>query len=52
MKGLMFLGAGSVLHGAGTKDLERLGGVMQAHAEDGIARCVARRRWRSRACRR
>jgi formate hydrogenlyase subunit 3/multisubunit Na+/H+ antiporter MnhD subunit len=29
MKGLLFLGAGSVLHGAGTKDLERLGGVMK-----------------------
>jgi hydrogenase-4 component B len=29
MKGLMFLAAGSVLHGTGTKDLERLGGVMK-----------------------
>jgi hydrogenase-4 component B len=29
MKGLMFLAAGSVLHGSGTKDLERLGGVLQ-----------------------
>jgi hydrogenase-4 component B len=28
MKGLMFLGAGSVLHGAGTKDVERLGGLL------------------------
>jgi formate hydrogenlyase subunit 3/multisubunit Na+/H+ antiporter MnhD subunit len=28
MKGLLFLCAGSVLHGAGTRDLERLGGVM------------------------
>jgi formate hydrogenlyase subunit 3/multisubunit Na+/H+ antiporter MnhD subunit len=28
MKGLMFLTAGSVLHGTGTRDLERLGGVM------------------------
>lgn len=27
MKGLMFLGAGSLLHGAGTKDIERLGGL-------------------------
>jgi formate hydrogenlyase subunit 3/multisubunit Na+/H+ antiporter MnhD subunit len=27
MKGLMFMGAGSVLHGAGTKDMERLGGL-------------------------
>jgi formate hydrogenlyase subunit 3/multisubunit Na+/H+ antiporter MnhD subunit len=29
MKGLMFLSAGSVLHGAGTKDIERLGGLMK-----------------------
>lgn len=29
MKGLLFLGAGSVLHGAGTKDIERLGGLMR-----------------------
>ena len=29
MKGLMFLSAGSVLHGSGTKDLEHLGGVMK-----------------------
>ena len=29
MKGLMFLGAGSILHGAGTKDLERLGGILK-----------------------
>jgi hydrogenase-4 component B len=29
MKGLMFLGAGSVLHGAHTKDLDRLGGVIK-----------------------
>ena len=27
MKGLLFLGAGSVLHGAGTRDLEKLGGL-------------------------
>lgn len=27
MKGLMFLGAGSLLHGAGTRDLEQLGGL-------------------------
>ena len=26
-KGLLFLGAGSVLHGTGTKDMERLGGL-------------------------
>jgi len=29
MKGLMFLAAGSVMHGSGTKDLERLGGVLR-----------------------
>ena len=29
MKGLMFLGAGSVLHGAHTKDIERLGGLLR-----------------------
>jgi len=29
MKGLMFLAAGSVVHASGTKDLERLGGLMQ-----------------------
>ena len=29
MKGLLFLGSGSVLHGAGTKDLERLGGILR-----------------------
>ena len=28
MKGLMFLGAGSLLHGAGTRDLERMGGLL------------------------
>ncbi|HEX9640375.1 MAG TPA: proton-conducting transporter membrane subunit [Candidatus Krumholzibacteria bacterium] len=28
MKGLMFLGAGSVLHSTGTKDVERLGGLL------------------------
>lgn len=29
MKSLMFLAAGSVLHGTGTRDLEHLGGLMQ-----------------------
>jgi hydrogenase-4 component B len=29
MKGLMFLAAGSVLHGTGTKDIEKLGGLMK-----------------------
>lgn len=29
MKGLMFLGAGSLLHGAGTRDLEQMGGLVK-----------------------
>ncbi len=29
MKGLMFLAAGSALHGSGTKDLEKLGGLLK-----------------------
>jgi hydrogenase-4 component B len=29
MKGLMFFAAGSVLHGAGTKDMEKLGGLLK-----------------------
>jgi formate hydrogenlyase subunit 3/multisubunit Na+/H+ antiporter MnhD subunit len=29
MKGLLFLAAGSVLHGTGTKDMEQLGGLMK-----------------------
>lgn len=29
MKGLMFLSAGSVLHGTGTRDMEKLGGLMK-----------------------
>ncbi len=29
MKGLMFLAAGSVVHGTGTRDMERLGGLMR-----------------------
>lgn len=29
MKGLLFLGAGAVLHATGTKDLEKLGGLMR-----------------------
>lgn len=29
MKALLFLGAGSVLHGAGTRDIEHLGGLMR-----------------------
>jgi NADH:ubiquinone oxidoreductase subunit 5 (subunit L)/multisubunit Na+/H+ antiporter MnhA subunit len=40
MKGLMFFGAGSVLHGTGTKDLERLGGLMHAMPRTGAAMMV------------
>jgi formate hydrogenlyase subunit 3/multisubunit Na+/H+ antiporter MnhD subunit len=29
MKGMMFLAAGSVLHGTGTRDMEKLGGLMK-----------------------
>jgi hydrogenase-4 component B len=29
MKGLMFLGAGSLLHGTGTRDLEQMGGLLK-----------------------
>lgn len=29
MKGMLFLSAGSILHGAGTKDIEQLGGIMK-----------------------
>ena len=36
MKGLMFLSAGSVLHGAGTKDVERLGGLMKRMPTTGV----------------
>lgn len=37
MKGLMFLGAGSVLHGAGSKDMESLGGLMRRMPATGLA---------------
>ena len=40
MKGLMFLGAGSVLHGAGTKDMERLGGLLKRMPRTGLAMIV------------
>jgi hydrogenase-4 component B len=36
MKGLMFLSAGSVLHGTGKKDLERLGGLMRRMPTTGV----------------
>jgi len=37
MKSLMFLGAGSVLHGAGGRDMERLGGLMRRMPRTGVA---------------
>jgi formate hydrogenlyase subunit 3/multisubunit Na+/H+ antiporter MnhD subunit len=37
MKGLLFLAAGSVLHGTGTKDMERLGGVLRRMPWTGTA---------------
>jgi formate hydrogenlyase subunit 3/multisubunit Na+/H+ antiporter MnhD subunit len=40
MKGLMFLGAGSVLHGAGSKDLERLGGLLRRMPKTGTSMIV------------
>jgi hydrogenase-4 component B len=36
MKGLMFLGAGSVVHGAGGRDLEKLGGLMKRMPNTGL----------------
>lgn len=40
MKGLMFLAAGSVLHGTGTKDMEKLGGLMQRMPWTGVAMLI------------
>jgi formate hydrogenlyase subunit 3/multisubunit Na+/H+ antiporter MnhD subunit len=37
MKGLLFMAAGSVLHGAGTKDMEQLGGVMKRMPRTSVA---------------
>lgn len=37
IKGLLFLGAGSVLHASGTKDLERLGGLLKRMPVTGAA---------------
>jgi NADH:ubiquinone oxidoreductase subunit 5 (subunit L)/multisubunit Na+/H+ antiporter MnhA subunit len=37
MKSLMFLGAGSVMHGAGGRDMERLGGLMKRMPHTGGA---------------
>jgi hydrogenase-4 component B len=40
MKGTMFLGAGSILHATGTKDLERLGGLLRRMPRTGTAMIV------------
>jgi hydrogenase-4 component B len=40
MKGLMFLCAGSVLHGSGTKDMEKLGGLLKRMPRTGLAMVV------------
>jgi formate hydrogenlyase subunit 3/multisubunit Na+/H+ antiporter MnhD subunit len=40
MKGLLFLAAGSVLHGAGSRDIERLGGLMRRMPWTGTAMLV------------
>lgn len=40
MKTLMFLGAGSVLHGAGGRDIEKLGGLMKRMPRTGVAMVV------------
>jgi len=40
MKGLLFLSAGSILHGTGTKDMERLGGVLKRMPWTGTALIV------------
>ncbi|HOX07721.1 MAG TPA: proton-conducting transporter membrane subunit [Planctomycetota bacterium] len=36
-KGLLFLGAGSVLHGTGTREIDHLGGLMKRMPSTGIA---------------
>jgi len=40
MKSLMFLGAGSVLHGTGCRDMEQLGGLMKRMPRTGLALVV------------
>ncbi|HLN29120.1 MAG TPA: proton-conducting transporter membrane subunit [Gemmataceae bacterium] len=40
MKGLMFFAAGSVLHGTGSKDLEKLGGLMKRMPWTGTAMMI------------
>jgi hydrogenase-4 component B len=41
MKGTLFLAAGSILHGAGTRDLEKLGGLLKRMPWTGTAMIVA-----------
>lgn len=36
-KGLLFLGAGSLVHGAGTRDLDRMGGLLRRMPVTGVA---------------
>ncbi len=50
-KGLLFLGAGAVQTGAGTRDLERLGGLIRRMPRTAVA-LPDRVAWRSRRCRR
>jgi NADH:ubiquinone oxidoreductase subunit 5 (subunit L)/multisubunit Na+/H+ antiporter MnhA subunit len=40
MKGLMFFCAGSVLHGSGSKDMEKLGGLMKPMPRTGLAMVI------------
>jgi hydrogenase-4 component B len=40
MKGLMFFSAGSVLHGSGSKDMEKLGGLMKRMPRTGVLMLV------------
>jgi formate hydrogenlyase subunit 3/multisubunit Na+/H+ antiporter MnhD subunit len=40
MKGLMFLGAGSLLHGAGTRDVEQMGGLAKRLPRTALAMIV------------
>ena len=50
-KGLLFLGAGAVLHATHTRNMEELGGLIKAHAPDG-ARASSWARRPSPRCRR
>ena len=50
-KGLLFLGAGAVLHATGTREIDHLGGLLKRMPLDGRWRSWSARR-RSAACRR